>query len=119
MRISLPHRQRGMTFIGLVFVGSLVAVTAVVAMQVVPTVVEYQAVYKAARKATGGATVAEVQRIFDAAQAIDDFQGIMGRDLEITKENDKVVVSFAYTREIHLVGPAFLVMKYSGRAVSK
>jgi len=38
------------------------------------------------------------------------------RDLEITKEGDTVVVSFSYTREIHLVGPAFLLLKYTGRS---
>ena len=33
-------------------------------------------------------------------------------DLEIAKRGEKVVVSFAYDREIHLVGPAYLVLKY-------
>jgi hypothetical protein len=27
-----------------------------------------------------------------------------------------VVVSFAYQREIHLVGPAFLTLKYTGQS---
>ena len=35
----------------------------------------------------------------------------------MTKEDDKVVVSFAYQREIHLVGPAFLTLKYDGQSI--
>ena len=65
--------QRGMTLIGLLFVGAVVGVAVVVAAQVVPTVIEYQAIYKAARTATAGATVQEVRNLFDKAQAIDDF----------------------------------------------
>ena len=48
--------------------------------------------------------------------AIDDIQSIKGSDLEITKEGDKVVVSFSYEREIHLTGPAWLTLKYQGRS---
>ncbi|MFT6591324.1 MAG: hypothetical protein ACJA2P_002178, partial [Rhodoferax sp.] len=28
---------------------------------------------------------------------------------------DKTVVTFAYQREIHLVGPAYLTLKYQGQ----
>jgi hypothetical protein len=49
-------------------------------------------------------------------QAIDDFKAITGKDLEITKEGDRVVVSFAYEREIHLVGPGWLTLKYAGNS---
>jgi hypothetical protein len=34
----------------------------------------------------------------------------------VTKEDDKVVVRFAYQREFHLVGPAYLTLKYSGQS---
>ena len=36
--------------------------------------------------------------------------------MEVTKENDKIVVIFAYQREIHLAGPAYLTLKYAGRS---
>ena len=68
------------------------------------------------RKADTGSSVAEVRSIFDKAADIDNITSIKGRDLDITKEGDKIVVSFAYQREIHLVGPAFLTLKYAGRS---
>jgi hypothetical protein len=109
-------RQRGISFFGLVFVGAVVGVAGVIAAQVFPTVLEYQMVTKAANKAQEGNSVVEVRTIFDKAAAIDAISSVSGKDLEITKEGDKVVVRFAYERVIHLVGPAWLTLKYSGRA---
>jgi hypothetical protein len=83
---------------------------------VFPTVVEYQSVVKAVNKAAEGSSVAEVKMIFDKQTSIDDIRSIQGSELEVTKEGDKVVVKFAYQREIHLTGPAFLTLKYSGRS---
>ncbi|HOF31014.1 MAG TPA: DUF4845 domain-containing protein [Burkholderiaceae bacterium] len=108
--------QRGISFLGLLFVGTIVACVMVVGAQIFPTVVEYQAVVKAVNKASAGSTVPEVRLIFEKAAAIDDITSIKPKELEVTKENDKVVVSFAYDKEIHLVGPGYLVLKYRGRS---
>ncbi|MDR6860318.1 DUF4845 domain-containing protein [Variovorax guangxiensis] len=110
------RRQRGISFIGLLFVAIVLACVGVVVAQVIPTLIEYQAITKAANKAKEGTTVPEVRAIFDRAQAIDDFQSISGKDLDVKKVGDKVVVSFAYQREIHLFGPAFLTLKYEGQS---
>ncbi|MBO9652131.1 MAG: DUF4845 domain-containing protein [Variovorax sp.] len=110
------QKQRGISFIGLLFVAIVVACVGVVVAQVIPTLIEYQAITKAANKAKEGTTVPEVRAIFDRAQAIDDFTSVTGKDLEVRKDGDKVVVSFAYDREIHLFGPAYLLLKYRGRS---
>jgi len=112
----MKSRQRGISFIGLLFVGGVLAVTGVVAAQVFPTFVEYQAVIKAVNRASAGNTVPEVRTMFDKTATIDNVSSIKGSDLEVTKENDRIVVSFAYQREIHLTGPAYLTLKYSGRS---
>ena len=112
----MKNQQRGISFIGLLFVGGVVACTGILAAQVVPTLIEYQAITKAANKAKDGNTVAEVKSIFDKAAAIDDIASISGKDLEVTKEGNKTVVAFAYTRDLHMAGPAFLLLKYNGRS---
>lgn len=109
-------RQRGFSFIGLLFVGGVLAVSGVIIAQVIPTAIEYQAVLKAAQKAAEGGTVVEVRNIFDKVASIDNISSVSGKDIGVTKEGDKVMVSFAYQREIHLVGPAYLTMKYEGRS---
>jgi hypothetical protein len=110
------QKQRGISFIGLLFVAALLACIGVVVAQVIPTLIEYQAILKAANKAKEGTTVPEVRAIFDRAQAIDDFKSVVGKDLEVRKDGDKVVVSFSYDREIHLFGPAYLLLKYRGQS---
>ena len=113
---SFKSSQRGLTLISLLFVGALVAIAGVITAQVVPSVIEYQTILKAVNKAKEGNTVPEVRMIFDRATSIDSISSITAKDLEVTKVDDKVVVSFAYQREFHLVGPAFLTLKYSGKS---
>lgn len=112
--MQLKKRQTGLTFLGLLFVGGLLAFLGVIVAQIVPTYLEYLAVDKAVKKAATGATVAEVRNIFDRAAAIDDIRTITGKDLEVGKQGDKVVVSYDYSREVHIAGPAYVLMKYQG-----
>lgn len=113
---AVQARQRGISFIGLLFVAIVVACVGLVTAQVVPTLIEYQAILKAANKAKEGSTVPEVRAIFDRAQAIDDFKAVSGADLDVQKVDEKVIVSFAYDKEIHLFGPAWLLLKYEGQS---
>jgi hypothetical protein len=110
------HHQHGISFLGLLFVGALVAMTATVTVQVIPTVIEYSAVQKAAQRASGGQSVQEVRELFDKQAEVDSIKSISSKDIEISKEGDRVVVAFAYQREIHLAGPAYLTLKYAGRS---
>jgi Domain of unknown function (DUF4845) len=117
MSVQRKSRQRGISFIGLVVFASLLAMAGVVAAQIFPTVIEFYAIQKAAQKsANEGQTPAEIRMVFDKASAIDDIKSVTPKDLDISKQGDKVVVAFAYQREIHLVGPAFLTLKYEGRS---
>jgi hypothetical protein len=109
-------KQHGISFIGVLFVVGVFAFAGVIAAQVLPTLIEFQAITKAASKATAGNSVAEVRAIFERASAIDDIKSISGKDLEVTKEGDKTVVAFAYDKEIHIAGPAYLLLKYTGRS---
>lgn len=116
MKFPLKSRQSGISFIGVLFVVGLLACLGILGAQAFPTVVEYQAALKAAQKASAGGTVLEVRQIFDKAAQIDDIRSISGKDLEVTKNGDQVVVKFAYNKEIHMFGPAYLLLKYVGQS---
>lgn len=109
-------RQRGLSFIGLLFIAVVLGITGVLIVEFVPTFIEYKGVQKAADKAQQGTSVVEVRALFDKSASVDNVTSVKGSDIEVTKEGDKIVVSFAYQREIHLVGPAYLTLKYSGRS---
>ena len=107
-------KQRGISFFTLIFVIGVLACVGLLAAQAFPTVIEYQAALKAINKAKDGASVQEVRSIFDKAADINSITAITGKDLEITKNGDETVVSFAYDKEIHMFGPAYLLLKYRG-----
>ncbi|MBY4599255.1 DUF4845 domain-containing protein [Ottowia caeni] len=107
--------QRGISFLGLLFLGVVVAFLAIVGAKVVPTVTEFMTIQKAAKKAASeGDTVPAVRASFDRIASIDYISSISGKDLDITKDGDRVVVNFAYDKEIALFGPAYLLLKYRG-----
>ena len=116
MKRSSRARQAGISFFGLVFVLAVLAAVGVLVAQAIPTVIEYQAITKAASRAVGAGTAPEIRIAFDRSSQVDDFTSISGKDLEIAREGDKMMVKFAYTKEIHMFGPAFLLLKYAGQA---
>lgn len=111
---NLKQRQRGLTFLGLLIVGILLALAGVTIARVVPTYIEYLAVQKAVKQASTGTTPAEIRSLFDRAATIDDITSLSGKDLELGKQGNRVVVSFSYTRELPIMGPVNLLMKYQG-----
>ena len=114
---AFRRRQRGLTLIGLLFSGIIIALIALVVMRVVPTVIEYFNIKKAVVRATSASPSglpSEIRTAFDRSQAIDDFSAIAAKDLVITKVNDKTVVSFAYEKRVPLFGPASLLIEYKG-----
>jgi hypothetical protein len=117
MTLTLRQRQRGVTLIGLLFWAVLIGFVALVGMRVFPTLTEYWTIQRAVNKVAqeGGTTVPEIRAAFERQKQIEySITSIGGQDLEITKINDKVVVSFAYNKEIPLIEPVYLLIKYRG-----
>lgn len=113
-------RQKGISFLGLLILGVVLALIAIVGAKVFPTATEYIAINKAVKKAAAeGDTVQAIRLAFDRSAAVDYISSIEGKDLQVSKQNDQVVVSFAYDKEIPLAGPAFLLIKYRGSAISR
>jgi Domain of unknown function (DUF4845) len=118
-RRAARGRQRGVTLFGLMFWAIVVGFVALITMRVLPTVNEYFTIQKAVNKVAreGGGTVPEIRIAFEKQKEIEySIQSISAKDLNVTKENDKVVVSFAYDKEIELMKPVYLLIKYEGRS---
>ncbi|HET8745365.1 MAG TPA: DUF4845 domain-containing protein [Ramlibacter sp.] len=107
-------RQRGISLLTLIFFLAVIGAVGAVGMRAFPSILEYQAALKAINRAKDEGTVAGVRAAFDRAAQVDNITSISGKDLEVTKDGDKVVVSFAYDKEFHLFGPAWLTLKYEG-----
>ena len=111
--------QRGITLFGLLFWAILIGILVLVALKVLPTVNEYFTIQRAVDKAAqeGGTTVPQIRAAFDRQKDIEySISSISGKDLQITKEDDRVVIRYAYDKEIELMAPVFLLIKYEGRS---
>ena len=117
--IRHPRSQRGITLFGLIFWAILVGFTGYVLVRTLPTVNEYLTIQRAVKKVAEASpsTVAETRQAFDKQKSIEySIEAISGKDLIVTKENDKVVVAFAYDKLIPIYGPVNLLIKYEGRS---
>jgi hypothetical protein len=117
-KVDKAGRQRGITLFGLLFWAVLVGFLALIGMRVLPALNEYFTIKRAVNRiATEGSTVAEIRAAFEKQKDIEySIVSISAKDLSITKDNDKVVVSFAYDKEVELVKPVFLLIKFEGRS---
>ena len=119
VELCRPRDQKGVTLFGLMFWAILIGIIALVGLRVLPTVNEYFTIKRAVDKIaqSGATTVPEIRSAFEKQKDIEySISSISAKDLEITKVNDKVVISFAYNKEIELMSPVFLLLKYEGRS---
>lgn len=117
-----PSRQRGITLFGLLFWAIVVGAVALVGLKVLPTINEYFTIQRAVDKVAleGGNTVPQIRTAFDRQKDIEySIVSISGKDLDITKEDDRIVVRYAYEKEIELMGPVYLLIKYQGRSKAR
>jgi competence protein ComGC len=114
-RGNAVRQQRGLSLIGLLFVGLIVVFLLLIGFKIVPAVTEYIAIEKAIRKINkDGTTVAQIRREFDNYAIIDEIKSITPKDLDITKENDRVVISYAYSYSIPIMDNVRLVIDFAG-----
>ena len=121
LRATEPVRvQQGFTLIGLLFWAVIICALALLVMKVAPAVSEYRTIQGMVNKAAheGGSTVAEIRAAYDRYAQIEyGVEAIKsGRDLDIAKEDDKVVIRFAYDKEIPLFEPVYLLIKFRGQS---
>lgn len=112
-------RQRGVTLFGLMFWAILVGFLAYLVLRLFPTVNEYFTIQRTIEKIAAGqpATVAEARQAFDKQRDLEySISSINGSDLVIGKENDRVVISYAYDKLVPIYGPVYILIKYEGRS---
>jgi len=112
------NKQRGVTLSGLIYWCVALALAAVLLLRVIPSYIEYFKLLKDAKAtvaqvSSSDATVADVRKTFDRYAEVDmlDFKST---DLDISKNNGRVVIEFAYEKRIPLFANVSLVINYKG-----
>jgi hypothetical protein len=114
-KFGSSRRQSGLGIISLIFVGLIIVALLIIGAKLVPAITEYLAIEKAVKQIRiDASTVPELRKAFDRYAQIDDIKSITGKDLDITKESDKVVISYAYSYQIPIADNVRLVIDFSG-----
>ena len=118
MRLRQSSRQRGLTLSGLLGVLFVVVMVVTLGLKLLPGYMEYykakNAIDAIAADRSKTSSVSDVRRAFDARATIDDISAVKASDLEITKEGNNVVISFAYRREVPLFGNIGMYVDFAG-----
>ncbi|HTH40516.1 MAG TPA: DUF4845 domain-containing protein [Rhodocyclaceae bacterium] len=113
------NRQRGVSLGGLLIWCIIIGLSAVLVMKVTPDVIEYLTLNKIIKAvtndpATKEASVNEIRDNFAKRAGLERIQAIEPTDLDISKEGDQVVLSFSYSKKIHLAGNVSLLLDFEG-----
>ena len=101
--------QRGVTFIGMVFIAGLIVFAAIIGLKLIPAYIEYATVVNHLREIARspdarGASPKEIQTMFNKRAQIDAIEAVKGDDVEVDKEGDQVILRAAYSTKIKLFG---------------
>lgn len=112
--------QRGFTLTKLLMICVVVGVLALLAMKLVPEYIEYYkiktdvAAVAQEANANPNSTVPDIRRAFDRRAEIDHLKDFDSRDLEISKDGNRIVVEFAYERKVHLIKNISVLIEFAG-----
>jgi Domain of unknown function (DUF4845) len=102
-------RQRGVTFIGMLFIAGLIVFAAIIGLKLVPAYIEYATVVNILRdiahspEARSGSPK-DIQTSFRKHAQIDAIETIKPEDIEVEKEGDQVILRATYSVKIKLFG---------------
>jgi hypothetical protein len=113
-------RQSGITIIGFLFVAGVVLTVALIGFRVMPSYIEYFSVEKILREtmteSSDVVTLADFRRRFDRKVGADYIDSIGANDVDLNKQDNRLVASVAWTKTLHLVGNASLLLEFEASA---
>lgn len=116
-------KQRGLSLISLIFVAGVLIMVALLGMKVFPEYMEYFTTLqnvKATAQDPGlrGASVAQIRGAYLKRLQVQGGGMVGPDDLDISKEGSEVVISFAYSKKIHLFSNVNLLIDFEGTSAS-
>lgn len=115
------HSQRGMTFIGGLFLAVFVGLVAYAGLRLVPVYLEYQKIASAFQQletdyATGGATESEVRNTLQRRFDLDDVTSITVREVSVRREGGQLEVTAEYSAVAPFLSNISFLVEFSPSA---
>ena len=110
--------QSGLSLVSVLLVGGAMAALVVLGLKLIPVVNEYFGIKRALAAVVSAsnpqsATVSELRNAFSKRVTVDDITSVTPADIDITKENGRIVMSVDYARKVPLYGKASLLIEFS------
>lgn len=117
--IATIRKQKGMTLTGLVFVSIVLIFVALLAMKVFPVVVDYYTIVGNVKAVTNDtalreAGVAQIRGAYLKRMQVSGATDVLPEDLDISKDGNDIVISFAYSKKVRLFGNVSLLLDFDG-----
>ncbi len=117
--MHLVRKQKGLSLVGLIFVGGVLIMMAILAMKVTPVVIDYYTILSnvkgtAMDPGLRGASVPQVRSAYLKRMQVAGGGDIGPDDLDVTKDGGELVISFAYSKKVHLFGNVSLMIDFEG-----
>ena len=108
-------KQRGIGFLGIFLICVIVVLVSIAGMKIVPAYIEYFAIKDAINKvkAQSPATLRDVQMAYDRYANISNIHDVSVADLEITRDNGELELSFAYPKKIHMFENVYVCIDFA------
>ena len=118
--MTIPKRQQGLSILGFIFVAAVVVIFAMVGFRALPSYIEYFTVKKVLAKtlqdSKEGFSMYQFRRDFDLKASADYIDSVRGRDLELTREGNELVLTASWTSTLHLVGNVSILLEFEASA---
>ncbi len=101
-------RQRGISLSGLLVASVVIIFAALLLFRVLPAYIEYFTVKKTLNRIASDpemqkATPAQIRSAFGKSSQIDDITAVTPQDLEISKDNNRLVLNASYAKRVPIV----------------
>ena len=109
------RQQRGLTLIGFVLLIALIGAAGIVAFRTIPIYSEYFTIKRILREINvenPDTTPLQIRGQFDLKSSADYVYDIKSRDLDIGKENGRIIVSVRYQKTVPLLYNVSLLFEF-------
>jgi hypothetical protein len=112
--------QRGVTFVGMIFIAALIILGAIIALRLIPAYIEYATVVQhlreIARSPEARGSTREIQMLFSKRAQIDDIKAIAADEIEVTRDGNSVILSASYQTKVKLFGNLSACIDFEARS---
>jgi Tfp pilus assembly major pilin PilA len=112
--------QRGVTFVGMIFIAALIILGAIIALRLVPAYIEYATVVQhlreIARSPEARGSTREIQMLFSKRAQIDNIRAVAADEIDVTRDGNSVVLSASYQTKVKLFGNLSACIDFEARS---